>query len=37
VPQFPHLPLLVVLAALVIFNLLLFTAGLRWFYGKAVS
>ena len=37
VPQFPHLPLLVVLAVLVIFNLLLFTAGLRWFYGKAVS
>jgi ABC-2 type transport system permease protein len=37
VPQFPHLPLLVALAMLAVFNVLLFTAGLRWFYGKAVS
>src|SRR5690242_5249496 len=37
VPQFPHLSLLAVLAALVFFNLLLFTMGLRKFYGKAVS
>jgi hypothetical protein len=37
VPQFPHLPLLAVVAGLVVFNLLLFTLGLRKFYGKAVS
>jgi len=37
VPQFPHLSLLAVLGALVIFNLLLFTMGLKKFYGKAVS
>jgi hypothetical protein len=37
VPQFPHLSLLAVLGALVIFNFLLFTMGLRKFYGKAVS
>jgi len=37
VPQFPHLSLVAVLAALIFFNALLFTTGLRRFYGKAVS
>ena len=37
VPQFPHLSLIVVLGALVFFNVLLFTTGLRKFYNKAVS
>ena len=37
VPQFPHLSLLAVFGALVIFNFLLFTMGLKKFYGKAVS
>jgi ABC-2 type transport system permease protein len=37
VPQFPHLSLLAVLSALLFFNALLFTTGLRQFYGKAVS
>jgi ABC-2 type transport system permease protein len=37
VPQFPHLPLWSVVAGLVVFNVLLFTLGLRKFYGKAVS
>ena len=37
VPQFPHLSLLAVLAALVFFNALLLVTGLRKFYGKAVS
>jgi ABC-2 type transport system permease protein len=37
VPQFPHLSLVAVLAALIFFNALLFTTGLRKFYGKAVS
>jgi len=37
VPQFPHLPLLAVVAALVFFNALLLVTGLRKFYGKAVS
>jgi ABC-2 type transport system permease protein len=37
VPQFPHLSLLAVVVALVFFNALLLTTGLRKFYGKAVS
>jgi ABC-2 type transport system permease protein len=37
VPQFPHLSLLVVFAALLFFNGLLFATGLRNFYAKAVS
>jgi len=37
VPQFPHLSLVAVLAGLIFFNALLFTTGLRRFYGKAVS
>ena len=37
VPQFPHLSLPAVLGALVFFNGLLLTLGLRWFHGKAVS
>src|SRR5215475_2286691 len=37
VPQFPHLSLTAVLVALFLFNALLFTTGLRKFYGKAVS
>ena len=37
VPQFPHLSLVAVLAALIFFNVLLFSTGLRKFYGKAVS
>jgi ABC-2 type transport system permease protein len=37
VPQFPHLSLAAVLAALIFFNGLLLTLGLRWFHGKAVS
>ena len=37
VPQFPHLSLTVVLAGLVIFDVLLLTAGLRQFRNKAVS
>jgi ABC-2 type transport system permease protein len=37
VPQFPHLPLWSVVVALLFFNVLLFTLGLRKFYGKAVS
>jgi len=35
--RFWDLSLVVVLAALVIFNFLLFTMGLKKFYGKAVS
>jgi ABC-2 type transport system permease protein len=37
VPQFQHLPLAAVFAALVFFNVLLFATGLRKFHGKAVS
>jgi ABC-2 type transport system permease protein len=37
VPQFPHLPVLVVLVALSLFDLLLLGAGLRQFQRKAVS
>ncbi len=37
VPQSSHLSLVAVLAALIFFNALLFTTGLRRFYGKAVS
>ena len=37
VPQFPHLSLLAVVAALVFFNALLLVTGLKKFYGKAVS
>jgi len=37
VPQFPHLSLLAVVCALVFFDVLLLTTGLRKFYGKAVS
>lgn len=37
VPQSSHLSLVAVLAALIFFNVLLFTTGLRKFYGKAVS
>jgi ABC-2 type transport system permease protein len=37
VPQFPHLPLLAVLAGLAFFDVALFTVGLRQFHGKAVS
>jgi ABC-2 type transport system permease protein len=37
VPQFPHLPLLAVLAGLLFFNVLLLTLGLRQFHKKAVT
>ena len=37
VPQFPHLPVVVVLVALSLFDLLLLAAGLRQFQRKAVS
>jgi ABC-2 type transport system permease protein len=37
VPQYPHLPLLAVLAGLVFFDVLLLTVGLRQFHKKAVS
>ena len=37
VPQFPHLSLLAVVVALLFFNAFLFFAGLRSFYGKAIS
>jgi ABC-2 type transport system permease protein len=37
VPQFPHLPVMVVLVALSLFDLLLLVAGLRQFQRKAVS
>src|SRR5215467_10478006 len=37
VPQFPHLPLLAVLAGLLFFDVLLLTVGLRRFHQKAVS
>jgi ABC-2 type transport system permease protein len=37
VPQFPHLPVMVVLIALSLFDLLLLAAGLRQFQRKAVS
>ena len=37
VPQFPHLPLLVVLIALAIFDVLFLAVGLRQFRHKAVS
>jgi ABC-2 type transport system permease protein len=37
VPQFPHLPLIAVLAGLVFFDVLLFTLGLRQFHKKAVT
>jgi ABC-2 type transport system permease protein len=37
VPQFPHLPLLAVLAGLVFFDVLLLTVGLRQFHKKAVT
>ena len=37
VPQFPHLPLLVVLVALMLFDALFLGAGLRQFRRKAVS
>jgi ABC-2 type transport system permease protein len=37
VPQFPHLSLLAVLVALVLFDALLLGVGLRQFRGKAVS
>jgi len=37
VPQFPHLPILVVFIGLVVFDSLLLTIGLRQFRRKAVS
>jgi ABC-2 type transport system permease protein len=37
VPQYPHLPLVAVLAGLVFFDVLLLTVGLRQFHKKAVS
>jgi ABC-2 type transport system permease protein len=37
VPQFPHLPMLAVVAGLVFFNVLMFVTGLRKFHGKAVT
>jgi ABC-2 type transport system permease protein len=37
VPQYPHLPLLAVLAGLVFFDVLLLSVGLRQFHKKAVS
>jgi len=37
VPQFPHLSMLAVVAALLFFNAFLLVTGLRKFYGKAVS
>jgi ABC-2 type transport system permease protein len=37
VPQFPHLPLLAVLAGLLFFDVFLLTLGLRQFHKKAVS
>jgi ABC-2 type transport system permease protein len=37
VPQFSHLPLIVVVAGLVFFNVLLLATGLRKFHGKAVT
>jgi ABC-2 type transport system permease protein len=37
VPQFPHLPLLAVLAGLLFFDVLLLIVGLRQFHKKAVS
>lgn len=37
VPQFPHLSMVAVVVALVFFNAFLLVAGLRKFYGKAVS
>ena len=37
VPQYPHLPLIAVLAGLVFFDVLLLTVGLRQFHKKAVS
>lgn len=37
VPQFRHLSLLVVVVALVFFNALMLTTGLRKFYGKAIN
>jgi ABC-2 type transport system permease protein len=37
VPQYPHLPLLAVLAGLVFFDVLLLIVGLRQFHKKAVS
>jgi hypothetical protein len=37
VPQFPHLPVLVVLIALTIFDALFLVVGLRQFRHKAVS
>jgi ABC-2 type transport system permease protein len=37
VPQFPHLPTVFILAALVVFDCLLLVAGLRQFQKKAVS
>jgi hypothetical protein len=37
VPQFPHLPLPAVLVVLAAFDALLLAAGLRQFWGKAVS
>jgi len=37
VPQFPHLSMLAVVLALLFFNAFLLFAGLRKFYGKAVS
>jgi len=37
VPQFPHLPVLVVLIVLTAFDVLFLAVGLRQFHGKAVS
>jgi ABC-2 type transport system permease protein len=37
VPQFPHLPLVAVLAGLIVFDALFLTLGLRQFRAKAVS
>jgi ABC-2 type transport system permease protein len=37
VPQFQHLSLLAVVVALVFFNALMLTTGLRKFYGKAIN
>jgi hypothetical protein len=37
VPEFPHLPVLAVLAGLIVFDTLFLTLGLRQFRAKAVS
>ena len=37
VPAFPHLPMPAILAALLLFDILMLVLGLRQFRGKAVS